>query len=85
MEEHPKAIPDFYGKISNYNGYRRHDLLLGENPVIIVEPANPAPGRRWIWRAEFSTLSPGSIWQCWKEAGGLRLLTSATLSAARLP
>ena len=58
MEEHPKAIPDFYGKISNYNGYRRHDLLLGENPVIIVEPANPAPDIRWIWRAEFFDAFP---------------------------
>jgi len=38
---------------NTYYGYRRHDFLIGENAVTVIEPNNPVPGQRWVWRAEF--------------------------------
>ena len=37
---------------NSYRGYRRHDFLIGENAIIAIEPNNPVPGQRWVWRAE---------------------------------
>ncbi len=44
---------------NTYRGYARYDFQMGENPVIIVEPKQPVPGRRWVWRAEFFDAFPG--------------------------
>jgi pimeloyl-ACP methyl ester carboxylesterase len=49
--------PKFPG--NTYRGYARYDFQLGENPVIVVEPKHPVPGRRWVWRAEFFDAFPG--------------------------
>lgn len=54
--EPAKLPPDF--PENTYRGYRRHDFQIGENAVIVVEPRNPAPGRRWVWRAEFFDAFP---------------------------
>ena len=31
---------------------------MGGNAVIVIEPNNPAPGQRWVWRAEFFDVFP---------------------------
>jgi len=38
---------------SSYHGYRRIDFEVAGAPAIVVEPAHPLPGKRWVWRAEF--------------------------------
>jgi hypothetical protein len=43
---------------NSWRGFRRHDFLLGKNEVIIVRPEKEAPGRRWVWRAEFFDVFP---------------------------
>jgi len=43
---------------NTYNGYKRHDFKIGENDVIVIEPKQEAPGRRWVWRAEFFNAFP---------------------------
>ncbi|MFA6176089.1 MAG: alpha/beta hydrolase [Phycisphaerae bacterium] len=48
--------PNFPG--NTYRGFQRHDFQIGENSVIIVEPKNPMPGQRWVWRAEFFDAFP---------------------------
>lgn len=52
----PKGIQPF--PVNTYHGFVRHDFQLGENPVTIIEPRNPLPGRRWVWKAEFFTAFP---------------------------
>ena len=52
MDKHPQ-FPQ-----NTYNGYKRHDFKIGENDVIVVEPKKEAPGRRWVWRAEFFNAFP---------------------------
>jgi len=44
---------DLPGPKSRYNGYLRHDVVVDGCDCIIVEPHEEAPGRFWIWRAEF--------------------------------
>ncbi len=41
------------GKPDRYLGYPRHDFMLGDRVCTVVEPSQPAPGRHWVWRAEF--------------------------------
>lgn len=36
-----------------YHDHPRHDFTIDGHSFIIVEPARPAPGRPWLWRAEF--------------------------------
>lgn len=38
---------------SKWNGFDRLDFTVGGRPAILVLPASAAPGRPWIWRAEF--------------------------------
>jgi pimeloyl-ACP methyl ester carboxylesterase len=45
-------------KISPYSGYTMHEFDFGGCPCIVVEPANPIPGKRWVWKAEFFTAFP---------------------------
>jgi hypothetical protein len=51
-----ERVPKF--PLNLYRGYVRHDFQIGENAVIVVEPKEPAPGRRWVWRAEFFDAFP---------------------------
>jgi len=62
---------------NTYRGYTRHDFQFDENDVIVLEPHNPAPGRRWIWQVEgFGALPDFNLamleqgW--WRQAQGLR-------------
>lgn len=43
----------FPGKISDWNGYVRHDFQVAGKPILLVEPKTPAPGRPWVWHGEF--------------------------------
>jgi pimeloyl-ACP methyl ester carboxylesterase len=47
-----KAIPPGE-KVSEWNGFRRLDFTVAGRPCLLVLPKAPAPGRPWIWRAEF--------------------------------
>lgn len=49
-------IPEF--PQNTYHGFIRHDFKLDDNDVIIIEPENPVPGRRWVWKAEFFNAFP---------------------------
>jgi pimeloyl-ACP methyl ester carboxylesterase len=46
----PRPFP---GKVSEWNGFTRHDFQVDGANVIVVEPAKPLPGRPWAWRGEF--------------------------------
>lgn len=39
-------------------GFNRYEFKLGENKVIIVHPKTEAPGKRWVWKAEFFDAFP---------------------------
>ncbi|MBN8708744.1 MAG: hypothetical protein BGO12_13945 [Verrucomicrobia bacterium 61-8] len=43
---------------NTYCGYLRHDFQLDETTITLVEPREPVPGRRWVWRAEFFDAFP---------------------------
>jgi pimeloyl-ACP methyl ester carboxylesterase len=45
--------PPFPGKKTDYRGYDRYDFTVDQTPVLVVVPKQVAPGRPWIWRAEF--------------------------------
>jgi pimeloyl-ACP methyl ester carboxylesterase len=50
----PTPPPASAGPVrSEWNGYERIDFTLASRPCILVVPKTPAPGRPWIWRAEF--------------------------------
>jgi hypothetical protein len=38
---------------NDYHGFPRQDEIIDGCPVTIATPRVPAPGRRWVWRAEF--------------------------------
>ncbi|MEY4688549.1 MAG: hypothetical protein RIR76_2572 [Verrucomicrobiota bacterium] len=38
---------------SEWNGFTRLDFTVAGRPCLLVLPAQPAPGRPWIWRTEF--------------------------------
>ena len=38
---------------SDWNGFTRIDFSIAGRPCLLVLPAQPAPGRPWIWRTEF--------------------------------
>jgi alpha-beta hydrolase superfamily lysophospholipase len=44
---------DFPGQPSDWNGFDRYDFRVGDHPVLVVAPRNPAPGRPWVWHGEF--------------------------------
>jgi pimeloyl-ACP methyl ester carboxylesterase len=46
----PTALP---GKKSDYHGFNRFDFVVDGCRAIVVTPRQAAPGRPWIWRAEF--------------------------------
>jgi len=43
----------FPGKTSKWHGYELHDFQLHGVKCKVVEPANVACGKPWIWRARF--------------------------------
>ena len=48
--DEPKPFP---GQASRWEGFVRHDFRVDGADVIVVEPAEPLPGRPWAWRGEF--------------------------------
>jgi pimeloyl-ACP methyl ester carboxylesterase len=45
-------------KHSVWNGFQRLDFMVEGRPCLLVEPAESAPGRPWIWRTEFFDTEP---------------------------
>ena len=43
----------FPGECSKWNGYTKYDFEIDGRSCCVVEPALPAPGKPWIWRARF--------------------------------
>lgn len=43
----------FSGKVSDWNGYARHDFEVNGHPATVVVPKQAAPGRPWVWHGEF--------------------------------
>jgi pimeloyl-ACP methyl ester carboxylesterase len=41
------------GARSSWRGFDRFDFTCDGRPAIVVAPRQPAPGRPWLWRAEF--------------------------------
>ncbi len=50
----------FPGKISQWNGFVRHDFQVDGANVIVVEPKSPLPGKPWVWRGEFFDSFPNA-------------------------
>ena len=50
--------PPFPGKRSEYRGYSRFDFTVDGCPSIVVVPRQAAPGKPWMWRAEFFDAFP---------------------------
>ena len=51
--ETPSAGANVPAQRSKWNGFDRIDFTFEGRPAILVEPAEAAPGRPWIWRTEF--------------------------------
>jgi pimeloyl-ACP methyl ester carboxylesterase len=47
------ALAPFSGARSTWAGFERADFTCDGRPAIVVAPRSPAPGRPWLWRAEF--------------------------------
>ena len=45
-------------RIEEYFSYEMHEFSLDNCLCKVVEPANPLPGRPWIWKAEFFSAFP---------------------------
>ncbi|MBL9174913.1 MAG: alpha/beta hydrolase [Verrucomicrobiales bacterium] len=41
------------GKVSDWNGFERHDLEVEGRTATVVVPREAAPGRPWLWHGEF--------------------------------
>lgn len=52
---HCEPLP---GPTSDYRGFVRHDFEVDGCPTLVVEPHTAAPGKPWIWRAEFFDHEP---------------------------
>ena len=49
----PTGSAPFPGTKQNYHGYERYDFVVDGQPSLVVVPKRIAPGKPWIWRAEF--------------------------------
>ena len=54
----PGPLVAFEGTRGDYHGFVRHDFTFDGCPCIVVEPKTIAPGRPWVWRAEFFDAFP---------------------------
>ena len=54
----PGPLVAFEGQRGDYHGFVRHDVTVDGCSCIVVEPKTIAPGRPWIWRAEFFDAFP---------------------------
>lgn len=50
----------FPGQSGRWEGFVRHDFKVDGADVIVVEPAEPLPGRPWAWRGEFFGAFPNA-------------------------
>ncbi len=39
--------------VSKWNGFDKFDFTVADHAGLLVQPANAAPGKPWIWRTEF--------------------------------
>lgn len=46
------------GTVTDYNGYKMYEFQVDGCICKIVEPADPLPGRQWIWKAEYFEAFP---------------------------
>jgi pimeloyl-ACP methyl ester carboxylesterase len=53
----PMPLP---GRVSDWNGFARHDFQVDDVDVIVVEPKEALPGRPWAWRGEFFGAFPNA-------------------------
>jgi pimeloyl-ACP methyl ester carboxylesterase len=53
----PRPFP---GTVSRWEGYVRHDFVVGGAGAVVVEPKEPLPGRPWAWRGEFFGAFPNA-------------------------
>jgi hypothetical protein len=56
--EPPRAETAFPGKATDYHGFDRFDFVVDHCKAIVVAPKRAAPGKPWIWRAEFFDIAP---------------------------
>ncbi len=47
------AFADFPGPVKDYRGFARHDFVVDGCKTTVVAPKEAAPGKPWLWRAEF--------------------------------
>ena len=45
-------------RTGEWRGFQRDDFIFDGHEVIVVRPDTPAPGRPWVWRAEFFDAFP---------------------------
>ena len=50
----------FAGTESTWNAFKRFDFKVDGKDAIVVVPEKPAPGRPWLWRAEFFDAFPNA-------------------------
>ena len=49
---------EFSGPKTSYHGFDRYDFVVDGCKAIVVVPRQAAPGKPWIWRAEFFDYRP---------------------------
>lgn len=49
---------NFPGHTTEYHSFVMHEFELDGCPCKVIEPANPLPGKRWIWKAEYFEAFP---------------------------
>lgn len=52
------VIAENLAEYENYRGYRLKKFIFDSCECMIVEPANPLPGKLWVWKAEFFQAFP---------------------------
>jgi hypothetical protein len=53
-----EAAAPFPGVKSSWNGFDRYDFQVDGCNTLVVVPKEAAPGKPWIWRAEFFDVAP---------------------------
>ena len=51
------VLPD---PLEDFHGFKQHDLTVDGCAAHVVQPKEPLPGRRWVWRTEFWDAFPGA-------------------------
>ncbi|MEN6452420.1 MAG: alpha/beta hydrolase [Thermoguttaceae bacterium] len=54
----PAVNASFPGERSEYHGYQRYDFIVDGCRTTVISPKRIAPGKPWVWRAEFLDAFP---------------------------